>query len=552
MLQSLHIKNYILIEQLDWTPVSGFNIVTGETGAGKSIILGAVGLLTGERADTKTLLNDDEKCIIEGVFNLKYYNLKPFFEENELDYEPICTIRREISPGGKSRAFINDTPVNLEAIRDLTGSLLNIHSQHDNLLLGNNDFQLQIVDAFAENSELLKEYHLAYIQLKKLAKKLADLEETAAKSQKEYDYNSFLLQELKEAKLLPDEQEKLESEQKILENAEEIKTKLGICIQGLSEGEISVFSVLNIVNGHLNQLSKISTEFEPYRSRVAAAVEELKDINKEIARIEERTEADPARSMEVSTRLDLIYKLQKKHAVSDVVALLNIQDTLETQVEAFANIDQSIATAKKELENSQSEVAKLASSISTRRKGVFEKIETELKSLVADLGMPNAGFKIECSTIEYSSTGSDKIQMLFSANKGMAPAPLKNAASGGEFSRLMFALKYMMAAKSALPTLIFDEVDTGISGEIALKMGRMMKSMSQDHQIVTITHLHPIAALGDAHYFVYKNDSGTRTLTGIKLLNTEERIAEIAQMIGGKSPSQLAFESAKELLEINS
>ncbi len=551
MLKSLQIKNFILIDHLEWKPEQGFNIITGETGAGKSIILGALGLLTGARADSKSLLNESDKCVVEGVFDLESYNLKSIFTANDIDYEAITNIRREINPAGKSRAFINDTPVNLEILKEITDSLLDIHSQHDNLLLGRADFQLQLIDAFAQNENLLYEYQLNYSIFKKLNKKLNELRDTALKSQKEFDYDSFLLKELIESKLQIGEQEHLEHELGLLDNAEEIKLKLSASVDAMVEGEISASSILTMVVSNLNQLSKFANEFETYKIRVQAVFEELKDIAKELNRIEEKTEANPEKAIETRSRLDLIYKLQKKHAVLSIDELLAIETELQIKVSAFQNIDIEIANIEIDLKAIMALIEKRSQTLSDKRIGVFTTIETKLSSLLVDLGMPNASFSIQQTVTDFTDTGIDKISMLFSANKGLAPVQLKNAASGGEFSRLMFALKYVMAEKSALPTLIFDEIDTGISGEIAVKMGEMMKKMALGHQIITITHLHTIAAKGNAHYFVYKEDGEARTNTRLKKLSQTERISEIAQMIGGKNPSTLAFESAKELINSN-
>lgn len=551
MLKSLHIKNFILIDNLEWQPEQGFNIITGETGAGKSIILGALGLLTGERADSKSLLNVDDKCVVEGVFEIENYNLAPIFNENNIDYEHVTTIRREINAAGKSRAFINDTPVNLETLKEITDFLIDIHSQHDNLLLGKADFQLQLIDAFAQNQKPLVEYGILFSSYKSLQKKLTDLKLKSSLAQKEFDYDSFLLNELNESKLQIDEQEKLEDEFKLLQNAEEIKLKLSSSILAFSEGEVSVNQLLNVIVSNLNQLSKFSTEIDNLRTRTLATLEELKDITKEIAKIEEKTEANPLKSLEIGTRLDLIYKIQKKHGVNTIAALLEIKAQLDAKISEFNNIDSEILNIENEINTSERKLSELALLISTRRKSEFQTLENQLKALFVDLGMPNATFTVQHSTVDYTETGIDKIQMLFSANKGLAPIPLKNAASGGEFSRLMFALKFVMAKKSALPTLLFDEIDTGISGEIAVKMAGMMKQMAANHQIITITHLHTIAAKGDAHYFVYKEDGQSRTNTKLKKLSSEQRINEIAQMIGGKNPTQIAFESAKELLSNN-
>lgn len=548
MLQSLHIKNYALIENLAFSPSPNFNIITGETGAGKSIMLGAIGLLTGDRADAKALLDTEQKCVIEGVFDLSTYKLQPIFEANELDFEPITTIRREISPQGKSRAFVNDTPVTLDTLKEITGRLLDVHSQHDNLMLGSADFQLEIVDIFAENTALLTEYKFTYKTYRQLKKQVEELLDTAAKSKKDFDYESFLLKELIDIQLTEGEQEKLEDEFSMLENAEEIKLKLNLCVEALSEGEISVNMGLSSVISNLAQLSKLATAYEQLKDRTNATLAELKDITKELERAEEKIEADPQRASELKSRLDSVYKLQKKHGVQSINELLSLQTELTSKVSSYNSLDTKIITCEKELKSSIEKLNKLATAVTQSREKVFKGIETNLTAQLRELGMPNNTFLIKNEQTDFTTDGRDKVQMLFSANKGIEPVTLKNAASGGEFSRLMFALKYLIASASALPTMIFDEIDTGISGEIAMKMGNMMQKMAKGHQLITITHLHQIAAKGDSHFFVYKDETAKGTKTNIRALNTDERLQEIAQMIGGKNPSATAFESAKEML----
>lgn len=548
MLKSLSIKNYALIESLQFEPCEGFSVITGETGAGKSIMLGALNLLTGERSDSKALLDSSQKCVIEAVFEIKKLNLEPFFSLNELDYQEDTVIRREISPSGKSRAFINDTPVNLDVLIEIADRLMDIHSQHDNLLLATSKFQLNIIDAFAQNASLLTNYIIDYQTYKKLVTEVDTLHQTAAALQKEFDYNSYLLSELNDAKLHSNEQESLENEILNLENAEEIKLKLNACTEILSVSDVSIENGLSQVLIFMSQLAKISNQYDELRTRILSLLAESKDISNEITKIETKTEIDPKRLDEVRQRIDLIYKLEKKHGVSSIEKLLEIQTNLIALTQNFSTINAQIEQSKMQLLSVETKLSSDAKKISETRKRNFQNIENQVIEVLKKLGMSNNNFKIECTEIPFSETGIDKINMLFSANKGVQPVALKNAASGGEFSRLMFALKYIMAEKTALPTLVFDEIDTGVSGEIALKMAEMMQKIAQKQQIITITHLHQIASKGKKHYFVFKDEKASSTKTNIRLLSNNERLTKIAEMIGGSNPSQAAIESAKEML----
>jgi DNA repair protein RecN (Recombination protein N) len=548
MLLSLTIKNYVLIEYLELNLGKSLNIITGETGAGKSIILGAIGLLAGERADTKSLLDADQKCIVEGIFNLEGYQLKNIFEHHSLDYESQSTIRREISPQGKSRAFINDTPVTLEVLKEITNRLLDIHSQHDNLTLSTQDFQLDMVDLYAQNKAFLLAYQTSFSEYKNLQKEIIQLKEISQSASKTFEFENFQFHELKQAKLIESEQAELEAELIVLENAEEIKTKLSLCVQAIEEGEISVQSGLTLVNSTLAQLSKLSPEFEPFKDKIQSILIEVKDINRELDKNNERIEADPQRCFEVKERLDLIYKLQKKHGVSEIKKLLEIQDSLEQKIKLYSQSDEKLVDLEKKFAKIETQLKIKAAELTISREKVFREMENRIISLLHNLGMEHNSFKIENKIVDFSKEGQDKISMMFSANKGIAPVVLKQAASGGEFSRLMFALKYLIAEKSFLPTIIFDEIDTGISGEIAQKMGVMMEKMSSNHQLITITHQHQIAAKGENHFYVYKSETEKGTKTNIKELTSNERLLEIASMIGGKNPSQTALESARELM----
>ncbi len=547
MLQKLSIQNFALIDSLEFCPSTQFSAITGETGAGKSIILGALQLLTGARADVKTLLDETKKCIIEAHFDIKLLHLNYFFESNELEYDNNTIIRREITPQGKSRAFVNDTPVNLETLSQLTNGLIDIHSQHDNLLISTSAFQLNCIDAFAENDALLTTNKTIYWQYKKLTKELEKLKLDEAASKKEYDYDKFLYDELLTLKFEKEEQSLLEAEIAVLENADEIKQKLQMALQILDQSENSVLAGLQIVQTQIGQLSKISPIFEDFKTRLINIISESKDINQELLKQEEKTELDPERMVKVRDRLDIMYKLFKKHGVGSIEDLLAIQARLAQKTAYFGTIAETIAATESQLKELTTQLNIASKALSESRKSNFLAIQTQITSIIHVLGMPNGKLDIDCQQMAFSETGIDKITMLFSANKGVAPSPIKNA-SGGELSRLMFALKYILAQKTALPTMVFDEIDTGISGDIAIKMADMMRKIAQKQQIIAITHLHQIAAKGHKHFFVYKDDASKTTKSNIKLLSEAERLTKIAEMIGGTNPSASAIESAKEFL----
>lgn len=550
MLKSLTIQNYALIESLKMTPSHQLNIITGETGAGKSIMLGAVGLMLGNRADTKSLLNEDKKCIIEGVFDLSSYSLQAIFQEEDLDYDDTSIIRREISPNGKSRAFINDTPVTLETLKRIGVFLMDVHSQHDSLLLTTNAFQLQVIDHFAGTQELLISYKNSYKSFQKAKKTYDQLCIDASDIKKAGDYNNFLLDELDAAKLVTDEQNVLEDELEILENSEEIKLRLHATVNNISNGEPAIISMLHEAVNNLKSVGKFSEHYAVLSQRAESCLIELKDIADEVEVAEEKVAFDPEKIQTTKDRLSLIYQLQQKHQVKTIEELLDIQSDLQKKVEKMLNLDEEISSSKKAVEIAEKNVKEIAKELSKKRLSVFKAIEERIVQLVHALGMPDASFLVVREETELSPSGIDDVNFLFSANKGIKPQPLKTAASGGEFSRLMFCIKYILADKTALPTIVFDEIDTGISGEIALKMVNMMKKMADNHQVIAISHLPQIAAKGDTHYYVYKDNSASKTISKIRLLSEEERITEIAKMIGGENPSGVAFESAKELMKV--
>jgi DNA repair protein RecN (Recombination protein N) len=550
MLVHLKIQNYALIENLELRPSRLLNVITGETGAGKSIMLGAIGLLLGNRADSRLLFNTDQKCVIEGTFDVAEYNLEPLFAAEDIDYDPNCILRREITPTGKSRAFINDTPVTLESLRKVGTFLMDIHSQHDTLQLGDSAYQLSILDLYAGNQAVLERYQAAYKNYKKLESSFKKLEAELAQSNKELDYHTFLLNELAEAKLTDGEQEELESELKQLEHAEEIKLKLSQVLQSLSEGDFNVVMAIKDAAHLLNQVSQYAESYQALKERLDSSLIELNDIAAEVETAERKTEADPQRLEIIQDRLNLLYTLQRKHQVRTVAELLLLEQDLEGKVSGVHNLDAAIAQTKKDMEAAFAEVQQTGKTLSESRKKVFPKFETELHSLLSELGMPNARIVVDHQQVAPSSTGLDLVSILFSANKGAQPQTLSKAASGGEFSRLMLCVKYLLADKTALPTIVFDEIDTGISGEIAVKVGKMMQQMAKKHQLIAISHLPQMAAQGHEHYFVYKEDRADRTVSNIRKLSEDERVKEIAQMIAGANPSTNAYQSAKELLAL--
>jgi len=549
LLSHLLIKNYALIEELELTPDRELNIITGETGAGKSIMLGAIGLLLGNRADTRVLYNPEKKCVIEGTFGVSGYAIERIFDEEELDYSNTCIVRREISVSGKSRAFVNDTPVNLETLRRVTSQMMDIHSQHDSVLLGSNEYQLEIVDTYAQNDGLLRTYRSDYQSYRTKRTAYDQLQAEASAMRKEFDYNNFLYEELVKAQLQPDEQETLEQELTILENAEEIKERLQLAYEYLDNAEQSVIDFLKSTVSNLAYISKLSDQYEQLQNRAQSSLIELRDLADEISTEQDRVEVDDTRAETIRERLNLIYQLQTKHQVKDVDGLIALRNELEKKVSKVLNLDDALANAKAQASAAYAQLQISAEALSESRKAVLPSIETEIGSLLHDLGMPNASLRIDAETTKASPTGVDTISFLFSANKGVKPQQLKNVASGGEFSRLMMAIKYILASKRSLPTIVFDEIDTGVSGEIAIKMGNMMRDMARSHQIIAISHLHQIAGQGTAHYFVYKDHSSDKTVSRIKKLTQDERITEIAQMIGGKNPSASALKNAREILK---
>jgi DNA repair protein RecN (Recombination protein N) len=550
MLQKLLIKNYALIQELNINPSANLNTITGETGAGKSIMLGAVGLLIGKRADTKVLYSSDSKCVVEGIFDISEYNLHSFFESEDLDYDNECVIRREISVSGKSRAFINDTPVTLDILKKLGNNLMDVHSQHETLLIGDQDFQLKIIDAYSGTIESLKAYKTLYATYTKAIKDLRTFQENSAQMQQEKDFNQFLFDELDKAQLKDNEQEELEEKLEILENGELIKLKLSEAYQLVDGQEFAAVHNLHQATESLKAIQSYGKDFQELSERLNSSFIEIQDIAKELEITANEFEHQPEELNQTQERLSLIYSLQQKHHVDSIDELNKIKTELEEKLLAVEDIEGSESKLQKAMEEAFAKMDKKAQEISKQRINHFEKLEKELQSLLAGLGMEDAIVKIDNHPKAHDKSGIDDIKILFSANKGVSPQNLKNVASGGEFSRLMFAIKYIMADKIAMPTIIFDEIDTGISGEVAIKMVNMMQKMAENHQVITISHLPQIAAKGHQHYFVYKDNTSDKSVSKIKLLDESERSLEIAKMIGGENPSESAIQSAKELLAI--
>ena len=548
MLTHLTIKNYALIDHLEMDLSRHLNVITGETGAGKSIMLGAIGLLLGNRADTKVLWNGSEKCIAEGTFDIGPYGLQPLFEEGDLDYEKQTVIRREISPSGKSRAFINDTPVTLDVMKKIGVKLMDVHSQHETLDLGTRAFQLSVIDAFAENGELRERYYGAWHRYVVAHEAFETLTNEANQLRQESDFVKFQLDELIKARLVEGEQEELEGSLKIMEHAEDIKTKFNQLLAQLDRADLSAAGIFNEARPILNALANYSDRYRHLLERFESVRIEMADIVSELEGEEGKIDFDPEKTEEAKERLSLIYQLQQKHRLGSVKELLQLQDDLQIKSDKVGNLDGELASVKNKLDDATRQLAERGGQLSGSRTKSFSGFGKQMMALLNELGIPEARLDVEHKKTAPTATGADSIELLFSANKGMPLRPLAQVASGGEFSRLMFCIKYLLAQKTALPTLVLDEIDTGVSGEIAIRLGKMMKAMAGWHQLLVISHLPQIAAKADCHYYAYKDSKGTKTFSRIKKLTEEERVEEIAKMIGGEKPSSLARENARELI----
>jgi DNA repair protein RecN (Recombination protein N) len=549
MITSLSIENFALIEKLSIQFSDGFSTITGETGAGKSILLGALGLVLGKRADLTSLKNKEEKCIIEAHFFIKNYKLKSFFEANNLDYEEETIIRREILPSGKSRAFINDTPVNLQELQDLSQYLIDIHSQHQTQELSDDVVQFQIVDSVASNANLITEYSLVLKEYKKSKSELKSKTELLQSVIKEQDYNTFLLEELLAANLKSGEQFELETQFEKLNNVEFIKENLSKSVALANDEPFGAILNLKEIKIGLQKIAGFSSEYNELHERIASIVIEFDDIQKELENLSETIYGNPEELELINQKLQLIYALQKKHQVNTVEELLEIQNELDTKVVSVTTLESEINAITNAISTKENELDTLAKNIHTKRAEAIPVLTNKLATILELLGMANARFNIQLNAKDdYFANGKDEIQFLFSANKGSDFGLLKKVASGGEMSRIMLAVKSILAQYSKLPTIIFDEIDTGVSGEIAHKMGQIMKQMSTTMQVFAITHLPQIAGKGSEHFKVYKTEKDNQTQSELKLLTQEERITEIAQMLSGATISESALNHAKELL----
>ena len=550
MLQSLAIKNFALIEDMKVPFSKGFTIITGETGSGKSILLDALALVLGRRADLSALRNKEEKCVVEAEFAIENYALADFFHQEELDYEPLTIIRREILPSGKSRAFVNDSPVTLDVLSRLSKALIDIHSQHDTQQLSEEDFQFFLIDALAENTPLLQEYQAALKVYKQQSKKLQELKDFQENTQKEHDYNTFVLGELQDIDLEEGMQEELEAFYTQASNSETIRDNLTEAANLLAEEEQGIMTQVRELSSLFSSLSSYSPQYNELYERIDAVFIELDDLSREVYDLAENVEFDPKKLARVQKKLQKIYDLQKKHKVATVAELIAIEEALEAKVAQMENIEGDIEIAQKEANQALQTLSALAQKLHKAREKVIPTLTKSLQTSLKDLGMPNAQFQISLSpTDHYQAKGNDTLSFLFSANKGGNFGLLKKTASGGELSRIMLTIKSLLATKIALPTIIFDEIDTGVSGEIAHKMGEIMKQMSQSRQVFAISHLPQVASKGDAHIKIYKTDIEGRTTTQFQALSQEQRIDEIAQMLGGKDITDSARAHAKELLK---
>ena len=551
MLKRLAIKNYALIDNLDISFSKELNIMTGETGAGKSIILGALSLILGQRAESKYFFNQQKKCVIEGTFLVNGFQLNEFFAENDLDYDLETVLRREISSDGKTRAFINDTPVNLTTLKKLGEKLIDVHSQHATLEINDEDFQLLVIDTVAGNQNLLNNYREVYKSYKKSQALLKELINQSEKSKSDLDYFQFQFDELEKANLIAGEQAGLEQELDSLTHAEDIKKSLVSSISVLSETEPSAIVQIKEAVVNLANAEKYNFEISSLTERLNSCLIEIKDILSEIERIEQSSLINEARLQEVSNRLDLIYSLQKKHRAGSEIELIAIRDEISNKLNSILFADEDIEKLKIEVDKLYQEVLDLSVQLGKSRTECIPKVETQVMNTLAEIGMPNAVLQVVNDTLpegKFDQNGNNQIRFLFSANKGQSPLPMNKVASGGELSRLMLSIKSLIAVHTALPTIIFDEIDTGISGEIALKVGNIMERLSKNMQVIAITHLPQIASKGDTHFRVYKNEKDEITNTNITKLDEEERILELAKMLSGDHPGQSAFQNARELL----
>jgi DNA repair protein RecN (Recombination protein N) len=551
MLKHLYIKNFTLIDELDISLYEGFSVITGETGAGKSIILGAIALLLGQRADSKTIKQGAEKCVIEANFDLSRYHMQPFFDENDIEYDAgDCIIRRELTAVGKSRAFINDTPVALSMLKELGEQLMDVHSQHQNLLLNKQNFQLEVVDIIADDASQLSKYQSTYDEYTKVVKELGEMMLAIERNRENRDFLKFQYEELENAKLLEGEQEELEQRSETMEHSEDIKSALYTTDNALSAEQFGVIQSLRSSLSALRSIESVYPEVGELIERIDSSYIDLKDISQEISSLLESVDFDPAELDQVNSRLDRIYELEKKYHVETVEELISKRNELHHQLEAIDNGDESLDALKARRNELEAQAHKEADTLTRLRTKSAKAIEAEMQKRLIPLGMPHVRFSIELTPTELGTNGADKVSFLFSANTSTPLQPVSQVASGGEIARVMLSLKAMISGAVKLPTIIFDEIDTGVSGKTAEMMAQIMKEMGgHGRQVISITHLPQIAALGSVHYKVEKNETANGTTSKMRQLNKEERVREIAQMLSGSDVSEAAIQNAKELLK---
>ena len=551
MLKHLYIKNFTLIDELDISLYEGFSVITGETGAGKSIILGAIALLLGQRADSKTIKQGAEKCVIEANFDLSRYNMQPFFDENDIEYDAgDCIIRRELTAAGKSRAFINDTPVALSMLKELGDMLMDVHSQHQNLLLNKQDFQLEVVDIIADDAAQLTKYQNTYSEFVKAEKELSEMTLAIERNRENHDFLKFQFEELDNAKLQEGEQEELEQRSETMEHSEDIKSALYTTDNALSAEQVGVIQSLRSSLSALRSIESVYPEVSELIERIDSSYIDLKDISQEISSLLESVDFDPAELDQVNSRLDRIYELEKKYHVETIEELISKRDELHQQLAAIENGDESLDALKARRDELEAKARKEADALTKLRTKSAKTIEAEMQKRLIPLGMPHVRFSIQLTPIELGQNGADKVSFLFSANTSTPLQPVSQVASGGEIARVMLSLKAMISGAVKLPTIIFDEIDTGVSGKTAEMMAQIMKEMGgHGRQVISITHLPQIAALGSVHYKVEKNETASGTTSKMRQLDADERVREIAQMLSGSDVTEAAIQNAKELLK---
>jgi len=550
MIKEFRVQNFALINYVDIAFQDSFVVITGETGAGKSILLDALSLALGGKADSSLVFDKTKKTVVELVFDISELNIQQFFDDNALDYQKETIIRREITPDGKSRAFINDTPVTLGVLKSLGEFLIDIHSQHQNLIINSVSFRYNFVDAIADTLKERNQFTQLFKQYQKEKRELNQLIENQKQSSKEFEFNNFLLEELEQAQIQEGELQQIEEELNQLENAESIIQQLSYVVQSLKDGEINAIQLLVDAKNHLQSIAKYHPKYEELTQRLNAAIIEIKDISFEAEKQSAELDINPERIQELRDRIDLINKLLKKHGVKTDKELIDIKEELEKKVEQFQNSDDIISEKQKIIHQLEQELHNKAQVLSQKRKSIKDKIEKECVSLLNDLAMPNAQFVVQIeNTNEINEFGMDDIKFLFSANKGITPSEVQKSASGGEIARLMLAIKSLMAKKIQLPTIIFDEIDTGVSGSVAGKMGDIMKRMGEDMQVIAITHLPQIAAKGTQHFYVSKVEENNRTVSKITELTGQQRVMEIAKMLSDENLGDAAIQNAMELLK---